>query len=339
MTNVFRVNVEDFADSGAVSRAAQKLFDHIVEQEKIELPPKMPLKVHFGEAGNKTFIKPACFSGVKEALQKRDVETCYIETNVLYNSERRDSSNHIVLARRHGFTDLPVVIADDGGYTDVPVNGKHFKMCKIGLGFKAYDGFVVMSHFKGHDFAGFGGALKQLAMGFASRAGKLYQHTDNVPFIKPDRCNACGVCSVKCGYEAISVNNKLARIDPTKCVRCAICVGSCSQRAIKNNWDASCFIEKLAEYAVAAASGKRNIYLNFLGQITEQCDCVEKDMKPITNDVGVFASTDPVAIDAVCLNTLPLQTRMQFERGREILIYAQKLGLGTTNKIREIELL
>jgi uncharacterized Fe-S center protein len=337
MANVYRVNVGNFADLEAVSRAAQRLFDHIVEQGEIELPPKMPLKVHFGEVGNKTFIKPECYSGVRESLQKRCVETCYIETNVLYKGERRDSPSHINLAHRHGFIDLPVVIVDDVGYDDVPINGKHFKKCKIGLGFKSYDGFVVMSHFKGHLYSGFGGALKQLGMGFASRAGKLHQHTDSVPLIRSDRCNACGVCSGKCHYKAITVN-RLATIDPKKCVGCAICVGDCSQNAIKNDWDASYFTEKLAEYAVAAAIGKKNVYINFLGQITEQCDCVGRDMKLITHDIGVFASTDPVAIDAVCLEALPIKIRMQFERGRAALVYAHKLGLGDINQMREIEL-
>jgi uncharacterized Fe-S center protein len=330
MANIYNIKIDNFANLNTVSRAAEVLFDHIVDQKEIELPKKMPLKVHFGEEGNHTFIKPECYIGVINSLQKRGVETCYIETNVLYKGERRDSQSHIGLARRHGFIDLPIIIADNAGYDEVPINGKHFKKCKIGKDFKKYDGFTVMSHFKGHAEAGFGGALKQLGMGFASRAGKLQQHTDNVPFIKTDRCIACGICTENCHYKAISIK-KLAKIDSTKCVGCAMCVGSCSQNAIKNDWSASHFTEKLAEYAVAAAAGKKNIYLNFLGQITEQCDCTKKDMKPIVSDIGVFASTDPVAVDSACLDALPLKTHMKFNFGEVALKHAENLGLGSCN--------
>ncbi|MDR2572051.1 MAG: DUF362 domain-containing protein [Oscillospiraceae bacterium] len=337
MVNVYYINIVDFEDSDAVSRAAQKLFNYVVKQEKIELPLKMPLKVTFGELGNKTFIKPSCYSGVSESLLSRGIETHYIETNVLYKGERRDSLSHISLARRHGFTDLPIVIADDTGHYDIPICGKHFNKCSIGLKFRDYEGFIVMSHFKGHEASGFGGALKQLAMGFASRAGKLQQHTNNTPFIKTDRCSGCKKCLDKCAYEAISIN-EVAELDSAKCVGCAICVGICPRNAIKIDWNASFFQEKLAEYAMAAVIGKNNIYINFLGQITEQCDCVGRDMKPVVRDIGIFASTDPVAIDTACLEALPQETRVKFKRGAELLAYAQNLGIGISNQIRKIEI-
>jgi uncharacterized Fe-S center protein len=119
------------------------------------------------------------------------------------------------------------------------------------------------------------------------------------------------------------------------CVGCAACIAICPHNAISNSWIQSLFSsfsERLAEYALAAQQGKNNIYITFAFNITRGCDCEGRNMKPIIDDIGIFASLDPVAIDKACLDMADkLNNRMVFKRGRKTLEYAEKIGLGTQN--------
>lgn len=196
----------------------------------------------------------------------------------------------------------------------------------------------MLSHFKGHVLAGFGGAIKQLSMGCASKGGKLAQHANSIPKINRLKCRACKACANKCPQSAITVDKK-AKIDKNKCVGCASCMATCQFSAITNSWFASLtksFNERLAEYAYAAAKGKNNIYISFAFNITKNCDCEGHPMKHIAKDIGIFASTDPVAIDQACLDILDKnEGRTVFKRGRNTLEYAASIGLGS----REYELI
>ena len=333
MKNVYFKKVTDFDNTQLITQSTYQMLKELIQNEKVILPKVMPLKVHFGEKGNTTFIKPPNFEGVKKFLREHKIKTCYIETNVLYRGSRTYTKNHIQTAREHGFVDLDIVIADgdlDSPYNEVEINKKHFSKCKIGKRFEEFDGFMVLAHFKGHGLAGFGGAIKQLGMGFASRGGKLAQHSDNVPFVAKDKCISCGVCVRKCPTNAIKLND-CAKIDSKLCVGCASCSTACPRNAIKNDWSGSNFVEKLAEYAYAASLGKNNIYVTFAGNITEQCDCCGEHMKNIADNIGIFVSTDPVAIDMAVMDMLgENEATKSFGIGRQILNYAQSIGLGTT---------
>jgi len=174
--------------------------------------------------------------------------------------------------------------------------------------------------------------VKQLAMGCASKGGKLAQHSSSIPKISSRKCKACKACSAKCPESAIIIQ-KTATIDENKCVGCASCMAVCPHEAISNNWLASLtrsFDERLAEYAYAAAKDKINIYITFSFNITKNCDCEGHAMKPIAKDIGVFASLDPVAIDQACLDVLDRKEGKKiFSRGRYTLEYAEKIGLGS----------
>ena len=191
---------------------------------------------------------------------------------------------------------------------------------------------IVLSHFKGHVLAGFGGAIKQLGMGCASRGGKLAQHSNSVPKVNFFKCKGCSACAKKCPQNAITVSKK-AKINKDECIGCASCMAICPHEAIYHSWLGSMtksFNERLAEYAYAAAKGKNNIYITFAFNITKNCDCEGHNMKPITKDIGVFASTDPVAIDKACLDVLDKNSgKVVFKRGRYTLDYAEKIGLGS----------
>ncbi len=334
MNNVYFKAIDSYSETEEISSAARELMERLIQEENITLEKFIPMKVHFGEKGNSTYISSENFKGVIEYLKENKIDSAYIETNVLYRGERTTGEKHRKLALEHGFTQLPVIIADGEygeDYEEVEINKKHFKTCKIGKEIADKKQLIIISHFKGHALAGFGGAVKQLGMGCAARGGKLSQHANSIPKISRLQCRGCGVCAGKCPESAISVT-KTAKINKDKCIGCASCMAICPHGAITNSWVASLsksFHERLAEYAYGAAKGKRNIYITFAFNITKNCDCEGHSMKPIVGDVGVFASVDPVAIDKACLDMIDKNNgRTVFRRGRYTLDYSEKIGLG-----------
>ncbi|MDF2879914.1 MAG: hypothetical protein K0R54_471 [Clostridiaceae bacterium] len=344
MGKVYFKAVDSYSNTEEVSNAAEEILKKLIEEENIKLEKYIPLKVHFGEKGNVTFISSKNFHGIIKYLKEKQIKSSFMETNALYRGERNTSEKHIGLALEHGFTELPIVIADGEygeNYKNVEINKKHFKSCKIGADIEKEKQIIVISHFKGHALAGFGGAIKQLGMGCAARGGKLDQHANSTPKVNIFKCRACGACSKKCPVNAIIMNRK-AKIDKKKCVGCASCMAICPHKAISSNWLASItrsFNERLTEYAFAAQKGKSNIYITFALNITNNCDCEGHVMHNIARDIGVFASTDPVSIDQACLDMLDKKERRTvFIRGRYTLNYAEKIGLGSRKyELKEIK--
>ena len=335
MQKVYFKLIDSYSKTDEINKASMELFKELVKTEEITLEKLIPLKVHFGEKGNKTFIEPKNFESIIRHLKNEGIDSEYIETNVLYRGERTTEKSHIELAKTHGFTQLPIHIADGeigDEYELIEINKKHFKTCMIARGMADKNQMIVFSHFKGHVLAGFGGAVKQLAMGCASRGGKLAQHANSIPDISYLKCKGCNVCATRCPENAILITKK-AKIDQKKCVGCAACMVVCPHGAITNSWLASltkAFNERLAEYAYAAALGKKNIYITYALNITKNCDCEGHSMKPITGDLGVFASTDPIAIDQACLDMLDKREgKTIFKKGRETLQYGESIGLGS----------
>ena len=338
MSKVFFKKLDNF-DEEVINSFTYEMLNQIIKENNIKFTGTVPLKVHFGERGNDTFVKPNYYNGVKKYLSDNNVPTCYIETNVLYKSPRTKTDTHIEVAKEHGFTDLDIVIADgsdDNMYNEIEVNLKNFKTCKIGSKFADYENFIVLSHFKGHGLAGFGAAIKQLGMGFASRGGKMHQHATSVPSINEDLCIKCGACVRKCPVNAIRME-EVAVIDASICVGCASCTVVCPVNAIRNNWDQSNFHEKLAEYAYAAAKDKTNIYITYAFDITKECDCNGKHMESVAPNIGVFVSTDPLAIDQATYDKFLEITNdsNMFETANLTLEHAKNIGLGS----REYELI
>lgn len=319
-------------DYDELGQDALKLLKKIIEESGCTLGREVPIKVHFGEKGNNTFIPSQAYEAVIGYLQEKGISTAYIETNVLYRGARTTKENHIKTAVSHGFTQLPIIIADGElgtEYDEIEINKDYIKKCKIGKGYGAFRQFIVMSHFKGHIAAGFGGAIKQLAMGFAARGGKLAQHSGISPVINAQKCIGCDLCVDKCDFNAIS-RTDTAVIDKGKCIGCAGCIAVCPQGAIRNTWGGEHFREKLAEYAYGAATGREIIFISFVHNVTPDCDCVGQHMKPVADNIGVLAGLYPVALDTACLDLVQKQSGEQlFDKGRVTLQHAEKIGLGT----------
>jgi uncharacterized Fe-S center protein len=334
MKKVYYKNVSSYANTDVVNLSAAEILKYLLDKENITLESRVPLKVHFGEKGNTTFIEPKNYDGIISYLKELDVDSEFIETNVLYRGERVNKEKHLALAREHGFVQLPIKIADgDLGeqFEEVQIAKKHYKYCKIARDIASQKQMILLNHFKGHVLAGFGGAVKQLAMGCASRSGKLEMHSQSIPRINRFKCTGCKACAEVCPQSAVAVKNK-ARIDKDRCIGCTSCLGTCPSAAITNGWLASLggsFKERLAEYAYAAAKDKDFIYINFALNITKTCDCHGFSTKRVSEDIGIFASLDPVAVDQACLDMLEkINAKKMFRRGRHTLKYAEEIGLG-----------
>jgi uncharacterized Fe-S center protein len=339
MSNVYFSKIDSHTTPEEIQKISRRLLDVLVKKENIKLEKKIPLKVHFGEMGNLTFIKPENYLGIIGYLQERNIESCYMETTALYGGKRNHKKVHLETAEKHGFTQLPVIIADgEQGelFTEVEINKKHYQTCKIGSAFLEYPQLIVISHFKGHAIAGFGGALKQLSMGHASKGGKLAMHMGVKPHIVNRKCEKCKLCMARCNENAITIGEK-SFIDHDKCVGCGACIAICPHKAVSIYtlrgiyhavFQGRIFREKMAEYAYAAQKDKKNIYFNFAMNITKGCDCEPKPMKSLIEDFGIFISTDPVAIDKATLD-LAKEKGKTF-RGTDQLDYAEKIGLGST---------
>jgi uncharacterized Fe-S center protein len=341
MANVYFKRFKGDSSPEIVKSLSRQLLAYTVNEEKIELEKEIPLKVHFGEKGNVTYIKPDNFDGVIDYLQDKNIKSSFIETTVLYGGQRYRKDLHLKTAVENGFTRIPVIIADgDHGesYTEIEINKNHFEKCKIAREFSKYSQLIVLAHFKGHGLSAFGGAIKQLAMGHAAKGGKLEMHLGIKPKIKCRKCEQCGLCQKKCAENAITIGDK-SRIDPVLCVGCGACVAICPNKAVTvftargicNAVFGNRLKEKIVEYAYAAQKGKKNIYLNFLMNITRGCDCEGKKMTIIMDDIGILASTDPLAIDKASYD-LVMKAGKKF-RGFSTFAYAVKIGLGSADYI------
>lgn len=302
---------------------------------------RVGLKVHFGEKGNRTHVRPDWLLDAKELLG----DPVFVECNVMYRGMRTRREDHLSTARSHGFGILPIEILDGEmgeAFIEVQVNIGRTKTAKLGAGLQEYQKLVAVSHFKGHMATGFGGALKNVGMGLGSRAGKMDMHSIISPVVKPKKCVACGTCVRDCPVDAITLSD-VAYIDSKKCVGCAHCIAVCPQSAIDIPWNMSgevnrALMEKVAEYAYAALKGRCWWFMNFITDLTYDCDCMPFDQKPIMPDIGLVLSADPVAIDQACLDLVkekaggrdPFLNKHGVD-GSYLLEYAEKIGLGSRN--------
>ncbi len=300
---------------------------------------RVGLKVHFGERGNKTHVRPDWLLDAKELLG----DPVFIECNVMYRGMRTRRQDHLETARSHGFGFLPLDILDGEtgeAYVEVPVNVGRTKTAKLGAGIQGYQKLVAVSHFKGHIAAGFGGALKNVGMGLGSRAGKMGMHSIISPVVLPKKCVACGTCVRDCPVDAITLSD-VAYIDSKKCIGCAHCIAVCPESAIDIPWNMSgevnrALMEKVAEYSLAAMAGRSWRFINFITDLTYDCDCMPTRQKPFMPDIGIILSSDPVAADQASLDLVkdrnggkdPFLKKHGID-GSYILEYAETIGLGS----------
>ena len=279
----------------------EKLIE-VYEKLGVKLEGKIGIKVSTGEDGAKGYLKADLIAPFVKKLNGT-----IIECNTAYPGKRNNEKDHLEVAKKHGFLDFAEVdIMDADGEFEIPVHqGKHLKFDLVGKNFANYDGIVNLAHGKGHMMGGFGANLKNQSIGIASRNGKAYIHS-------------CG----KTKSPKLCWVSKHEQID---------------------------FIESMAEAATAVAdylkeNNKPIVYITVMNALSTSCDCDSEQDDPVMDDLGIVASLDPVANDQAFIDLIwaskdpgaeKLKERIDSRLGREILPYAEKLGLGS----REYELI
>ncbi|MBG0791896.1 MAG: DUF362 domain-containing protein [Desulfovibrionaceae bacterium] len=326
------------------------------------------VKLHFGEQGTTGFLRPLWVKPVIDFILEAGGKPFLTDASTLYVGQRGEAVSHALCAARHGWDPLilnaPTVIADGlrGEFeTAVPVNGRHLSEVYIGGAVAEADFFVSLNHFKGHELAGYGGALKNIGMGCASKKGKMQQHFSTGPIIREDLCEACEACIRACKAGALSISETTGKIalDPEKCVGCGGCFVACRHGGLEVDWKVGVqdFLERMMEYAKGVLDTKRTpgLHVNFVMDVVPDCDCVGFTDAPICPDIGVLASFDPVAVDQASMDLVseapplhPSQLPFGVTPGQNKfsaihkhvpedfgLDYAEQLGLGS----REYELI
>ncbi len=323
------------------------------------------IKIHFGEPGNLAYLRPNYAKVIADVIKSCGGKVFLTDCNTLYVGRRKDALEHMDAAYENGYnpftTGCQIIIGDglkgtDEAYVPVPC-GEHVKEAKIGRAVMDADIIVSLSHFKGHELTGFGGALKNIGMGCGSRAGKMEMHSDGKPSVRTKTCVGCGACIKICAHGAITITNKKAAIDHNKCVGCGRCIGTCHFNAIGAAWDESNDVlnKKMAEYTWAVLHNRPHFHISLVIDVSPYCDCHAENDLPIIPDVGMFASFDPVALDMACADMAnqapPIPGSMLGERLKEhsgcggehdhfnsthpetnwivCLDHAEKLGIGT----------
>lgn len=268
------------------------------------------LKIHFGEPGNLAYLRPNYAAHIVKYLKSKGAVPFLTDCNTLYWGRRSNAPSHIEAAFENGFnpiaTGCPVIIADGikgTEFREIKVNLELCKSARIGSAIADADIIISLSHFKGHELAGFGGALKNLGMGCASVGGKLFLHSGSSPQIHEKNCTGCRVCEKYCAHSAIKVGkDKIAHIDYKKCVGCGQCVAVCQYDASRVVWKSSSekACQRITEYAFAAIKDKPSFHVNFIMNVSPDCDCWDSNDYPIVPDLGMAASFDPVALDQAC---------------------------------------
>ncbi len=318
------------------------------------------VKLHFGELGNTAYIRPVFFRKIIEIIRKAGGDPFLTDANTVYAGTRSDSVNHLQTAIHNGFSysvvDAPVIIADGlRGKNEIAVeiHQKRFQQVYIGSEIVNADALISVAHFKGHELSGFGGTIKNLGMGCASRKGKLAQHSTVSPKVIQKKCIGCEDCVPHCSQSAISITNKKASINPETCIGCGECILICPNSAIQIQWNQSVpvFLENMAEYTLGVLKNKTNkaLFVNFITDISPACDCYGHNDSPLVRDIGILASTDPVAIDQASVDLVNKETALPGSCLKENrgagedkfkglypyvdwtiqLDYAEQLGLGT----------
>jgi uncharacterized Fe-S center protein len=272
------------------------------------------IKLHFGEPGNLSFLRPNFAKVVADRVKKQGGIPFLTDCNTLYVGRRKNAVEHMDAAQENGFSPLTtgcqVIIADGLKGTDevaVPVaGGEYCETALIGRAIMDADIFISLTHFKGHELTGFGGAIKNIGMGCGSRAGKMAMHCDGKPSVNQERCRGCRVCTAYCAQQAITLHDKKASINHALCVGCGRCIGVCNVDAIEVAFETAPHLlnARMVEYAKAVLDGRPHFHIAIVNQVSPCCDCHAENDAAVVPDIGMFASFDPVALDLACIEAV-----------------------------------
>ncbi len=283
--------------------------------ETIDMEGKfVAIKLHFGELGNISYLRPNYARAVVDLVKELGGKPFLTDCNTMYPGSRKNALEHLECAWQNGFTPLtvgcPILIGDGLKGTDdvnVPVEGgEYVTEAKIGRAVMDADVFISLTHFKGHEMTGFGGAIKNIGMGCGSRAGKTEQHSNGKPHIDEALCRGCRRCLKECANNGLSFDEskKKMAVNQDNCVGCSRCLGACNFDAIQfNDSNANAILNcKMAEYTKAVVHGRPCFHVSLVVDVSPNCDCHCENDAPILPNIGMFASFDPLALDQACVD-------------------------------------
>ncbi len=285
---------------------AEAGIDRVVQRDDLTA-----IKIHFGEKGGHAYIRPVFIRRIVDRVKELGGRPFLTDSCTLYPGQRKEAVSALTCGIENGFAyavaGAPLIMCDGlRGHSSrrVKIDGDLLESVDIGLEILEADTLITASHFKCHELTGFGGAIKNLGMGCSSRQGKLEQHSTAGPTVDEELCTACAACLKACAHDAIAFIEGKACVDADACTGCGRCISVCEPMAMKIDWneDAPLVMKKMAEYAKGALYGKegRSLFVNFVTQVSPACDCYGHSDAPIVPDLGILASTDPVALDQAC---------------------------------------
>ena len=248
---------------------------------------RVAVKLSTGEPPASNYLRPELIAGLVQSL-----DGTIVECNTAYGGSRAETAMHYQVAEDHGFTAIAdFQILDEEGSMTLPVQGgTRLSENYVGAAFEDYDSYLVLSHFKGHSMAGYGGAIKNISIGLGSSEGKAWIHSAG-----SSRTNPWG-------------------------------------------GDQDAFLESMAEAGKSVSDylGDQIVYINVMNRLSVDCDCDGNPAEPDMHDIGILASTDPVALDQACIDLVysaedgqSLVNRIESRNGLHTLEHAQQIGLGS----------
>lgn len=270
------------------------LKDKFIENELVVV------KLHFGEPGNEMAFKAEDIKPYTEAIKELGFKLLMVDTPVAYDSPRNTKGGYEKVIKDRGYGDLGEYTVSDK-YEKSKLEGYEFEISKELASAK---NVLVISHVKGHECAGFGGAIKNLGMGALSPESKHIVHDSSKPVVEEDICIGCGLCSTLCPAKAISMKTGKSNPDLGKCWGCSICEVNCPVEAIKPNRDIFDKVLALGAISVVNLMPKNTYYFNIIKNITKMCDCESDPGEKIASDIGVLFSDNPVAIDNASIDLI-----------------------------------
>jgi uncharacterized Fe-S center protein len=322
----------------ALAQQLDLLLDNDLEGKEIAI------KLHMGEYGNLHYLRPPLVGRVVEVLKAKGARPFLFDTPTWYqDAPRSTAQGYLDTARRNGFTQetigCPVLITDQ--YETV---GSSLRIGDVSVPRKLLeaDGLLVLSHFKGHSDASFGGCIKNIGMGCVAPSTKEKIHKSlSRPVVDDEKCTQCLTCVEKCPAKALALVDEAISLNRDRCWGCGTCGEVCPEGAIgpvvANMRE---LIAEAASVVLGPFAGRPTLFVNVLLDITELCDCCDLPGRRIADDIGYLISDSPVAVDKASLDLInqqqgkncfeelfPVKSMVQLEVGQQVGLGDLEYGL------------